>query len=200
MAIRFPTCSWCVTRMIDFPCSSFLMHSSKICFPTWASTADSGSSSRKMSLLEQTALAKLILCFCPPDRFSPRSPICQQHKACYTQQYTTLSSWLTERTWCKIKIKQNLIVRMKTRKGILFSFLSHQLNRFLSVYAYSELDSTQQHGSKKPGEQKTGKVPRNTCSEHSSVTFTMVSQATVNKESDSTNVYTVQECFVKRPL
>lgn len=40
------TCSWWVTRTIVFPLSVFLMHSSKTCFPTWASTADRGSSSR----------------------------------------------------------------------------------------------------------------------------------------------------------
>lgn len=40
------TCSWWVTRTTVFPLSAFLMHSSKTCFPTWASTADSGSSSR----------------------------------------------------------------------------------------------------------------------------------------------------------
>lgn len=41
-----PTCSWWVTRTTVFPRSVFWMHSSKTCFPTWASTADRGSSSR----------------------------------------------------------------------------------------------------------------------------------------------------------
>ncbi len=43
----------------------------KICFPTWASTALSGSSRRYMSLFWYTALARLTLCFWPPDRLMP---------------------------------------------------------------------------------------------------------------------------------
>jgi len=73
--VKWITCNWWVTRMTDLPFSSFLIHCSKMCFPTCASTADRGSSKRKMSLLEYTALAKLTLCFWPPERLIPRSPI-----------------------------------------------------------------------------------------------------------------------------
>lgn len=43
----------------------------KMCWPTCASTADRGSSSRYTSAFLWTARAKLTLCFCPPDKFKP---------------------------------------------------------------------------------------------------------------------------------
>ena len=58
--------------------SSPLLPSSslKINFPTWASTAESGSSNKYMSASEYVALAKLTLCFWPPLRFRPYDSIC----------------------------------------------------------------------------------------------------------------------------
>ena len=44
---------------------------SKMCFPTWLSTADRGSSSRYTSASLYTARAKLTRCFWPPLRLMP---------------------------------------------------------------------------------------------------------------------------------
>lgn len=47
------------------------MRLSKMCLDTWASTADSGSSSRYTSASLYKARARLTLCLCPPDRLIP---------------------------------------------------------------------------------------------------------------------------------
>ena len=51
-----------------------------MCSPTCASTADSESSINMASLQLYAALARLTLCFCPPDRFTPFSPDHQQQQ------------------------------------------------------------------------------------------------------------------------
>mmetsp|Transcript_18265 Transcript_18265/g.18339 ORF Transcript_18265/g.18339 Transcript_18265/m.18339 type:complete len:84 (+) Transcript_18265:2460-2711(+) len=57
------------------PLNSSTKHSWKMCCPTWASTADRGSSSRYISAFRYTALARATRAFCPPDRLIPLSPI-----------------------------------------------------------------------------------------------------------------------------
>mmetsp|Transcript_43923 Transcript_43923/g.110237 ORF Transcript_43923/g.110237 Transcript_43923/m.110237 type:complete len:243 (+) Transcript_43923:2157-2885(+) len=68
-------CSWCVTRTRVVLASTPPTHSLKRWEPTWASTADSGSSSRYTSACAYTALASATRCFWPPDRLMPFSPI-----------------------------------------------------------------------------------------------------------------------------
>lgn len=58
------------------------MRLSKMCLATWASTADSGSSSRYTSASLYRARARLTLCLCPPERLMPwRIKICHQSQS-----------------------------------------------------------------------------------------------------------------------
>mmetsp|Transcript_27402 Transcript_27402/g.88491 ORF Transcript_27402/g.88491 Transcript_27402/m.88491 type:complete len:142 (+) Transcript_27402:2187-2612(+) len=70
------TPSWWVARTTVFPrlrrvC---LTTNSKRCSPTWASTAERGSSRMYMSASWYTALARATRCCWPPERVTPRSP------------------------------------------------------------------------------------------------------------------------------
>mmetsp|Transcript_26835 Transcript_26835/g.85375 ORF Transcript_26835/g.85375 Transcript_26835/m.85375 type:complete len:221 (+) Transcript_26835:278-940(+) len=71
--------SWFVTKMRVVPRSadpgSLLMQCLKMCLPTCASTAESGSSRKITSGCAYTARARLIRAFCPPETLTPRSPI-----------------------------------------------------------------------------------------------------------------------------
>ena len=63
---------------------------SKICFPTWASTALSGSSKRYISALKYTALAMLTRCFWPPLKVIPYEHTTEILKDIYRIKYTLL--------------------------------------------------------------------------------------------------------------
>ena len=67
----------------------------KICLPTDASTADNGSSNNTISESAYTALAKLILDLCPPDKVIPRSPTSVKSLSCIvSKSFNGISSWI----------------------------------------------------------------------------------------------------------
>mmetsp|Transcript_15391 Transcript_15391/g.31232 ORF Transcript_15391/g.31232 Transcript_15391/m.31232 type:complete len:234 (-) Transcript_15391:2025-2726(-) len=69
-------CSWLVTKMIFLPCCCRRQITcSKMWRPVSASTADKTSSSKYTSASLYTARASATLCFCPPLRLMPFSPI-----------------------------------------------------------------------------------------------------------------------------
>mmetsp|Transcript_2935 Transcript_2935/g.8879 ORF Transcript_2935/g.8879 Transcript_2935/m.8879 type:complete len:133 (-) Transcript_2935:273-671(-) len=70
------TPSWCVASTTVLPLlrSDCFTTNSNRCSPTWASTADSGSSRMYMSASWYTALARATRCCWPPLSVTPRSP------------------------------------------------------------------------------------------------------------------------------
>lgn len=75
---------------------------SKMCLATCESTADRGSSSRKMSELLYTARARLTRCRCPPDRLMPWRET-GENKTCHTKALTSRGSHPAQHSGAKLK-------------------------------------------------------------------------------------------------
>mmetsp|Transcript_9065 Transcript_9065/g.19542 ORF Transcript_9065/g.19542 Transcript_9065/m.19542 type:complete len:140 (+) Transcript_9065:2116-2535(+) len=78
LSTRFRKCDACVTRTTahsENRASRPLINFSKTNFDVPESKADKGSSSRTTSGAAYAALASATLCFWPPERVTPRSPI-----------------------------------------------------------------------------------------------------------------------------